>query len=170
MAVNIQQYMTQDFYIQLTGEEGKQNPIHVSPDSVNGDFYYPVHDGTLPLDKTALFNIWSQMFQTAASDPAIRETYSIPRMFEEVAELGGIQNIEGMRMQSQEEIDKQVQAGNMVTPGEAKNALGGGGPAGGQSSTAGGGQGKPSSSGGNPAGGPPKPGSGGGGGPPSGAQ
>jgi len=126
MAVNTQQYMTQDFYLQVVGKEGKENPIHVTPDQVNGDFYYPVHDGTLPLDKTALFDIWSQLFQTSLQDQELRKQYSMSRMFEQVAELGGIRNIEAMKLKTSEQadIEQERDKGNLATPDEVAQAFG----------------------------------------------
>jgi hypothetical protein len=127
MAVNTQQYMTQDFFLQVVGQEGRENPIHVTPDQVSGDFYYPVHDGTLPLDKTALFDIWSNLFTTALQDQELRGQFSITKMFEHVAELGGARNIESMKISpmSSEEIEKQRQQGNVISMEDAQQAFGG---------------------------------------------
>jgi len=126
MAVNTQQYMTQDFYLQVVGKEGKENPIHVTPDQVSGDFYYPVHDGTLPLDKTALFDIWSNLFSTALQDQELRKQYSMSRMFEQVAELGGVRNIEAMKLKTSEQadIEQERDKGNLATPEEVQRAFG----------------------------------------------
>lgn len=125
-AVNVQQYMSRDFYLRVVGREGEEKPLHVTPDQVSGDFYYPVHDGTLPMDKTALFEIWSQIFQVALKDEAVRSEYSIPRLFEHVAELGGAKNIESFRLRPQQddEIQREVQKGNLVTPDELSRSLG----------------------------------------------
>lgn len=125
MAVNIQQFMTQEFYLQIVGQEGQEKPLHVTPDQVSGDFYYPIHDGTLPLDKTALFDVWSSMFEVASKDEAIRAEYSIPRMFEYIAELGGARNIEQMRLdvQSDDEVQRRVQAGNAASPEDVARAF-----------------------------------------------
>ena len=37
--------------------------ITLQPDQIVGDFYYPINDGTLPLDRVALLDIWQQIFQ-----------------------------------------------------------------------------------------------------------
>ena len=130
MAVNLQQYMTEEFFLQVVGQQGRKNPIHVGPEQISGDFYYPTHDGTLPLDRVALFDIWGEMFQVAAQDEEIRQAYSIPKMFEQVAELGGIRNIDSMRIQEQsdEQIAQGVESGNLVPANEANAAMGDGGP------------------------------------------
>ena len=126
MAVNTQQYMTEDFFLQVVGREGKENPIHVTPDQVSGDFYFPVHDGTLPLDKTALFDIWSNLFTTALKDQELRKEYSMSKMFEHVAELGGAQNIEAMKLKTmgEQDIQEQQERGNIVSMEDAQQAFG----------------------------------------------
>jgi hypothetical protein len=56
--VNIQQNMTQAVYLPLLGEDYARGPIEIQPGEVAGDFYYPVNDGTLPLDRVALLDVW----------------------------------------------------------------------------------------------------------------
>lgn len=115
MAVNLQQFLTEDFYLAVVGADGLETPIHIRPEHVVGDFYYPIHDGTLPLDRVAMLDIWRQLFSVVQGDPALRERYSLPRMFEFVAELGGARSIESMRvsLESDESIRQRLQAGQI---------------------------------------------------------
>jgi hypothetical protein len=98
------------------GAEGVQTKI--TPGSVVGDFNYPIHDGTLPLDKVAMLDVWKEIFAAVLADPGIRQAYDVNKMFEFIAELGGARNIQAMRVQTQPmgqaTIDGQVQAGNML--------------------------------------------------------
>lgn len=98
MAVNTQSFLSQEFYIQVVGAEGQRIPIRVRPEMVAGDFYFPVHDGTVPLDRVALVDVWREILQAVMADPELRQRYDVARIFEWVAELGGARNIEGFRI------------------------------------------------------------------------
>ena len=117
MAVNFQQYLSEEFYIQIVGEQGKREPLHVSPEHISGDFYYPIHDGTLPLDKTALFEVWQELFNTILQDQELRQQYDVGKVFEYIAELGGANNLDSMRVtqvQSPEALQQQAEQGQAM--------------------------------------------------------
>ena len=118
-SLNLQQYLSDDFQLAVLGEDGATNPVNITPMSITGDFIFPVHDGTLPMDKVALFDIWQQALQFAASQPQVAQSFDIPKIFEYVAKLGGAENIDQFRIQAQPEaeIQNQVQAGNLVPVG-----------------------------------------------------
>ena len=97
MSLNTQQFLTEDFYLQIVGLEGKDTPIQISPEHVVGDFYFPVHDGTLPLDRVAMLDIWRQLFQIVTQDQQLRQDFDVDRMFEWIAELGGAKNLEDFK-------------------------------------------------------------------------
>lgn len=99
MCVNTQQYLSEDFYINLMGKDAEDKPLKVDPSQLNGDFFYPVNDGTLPLDRVALMDIWKELWIAVAKDPQLRQEYSVPKIFEWVAELGGAKNIESFKVQ-----------------------------------------------------------------------
>lgn len=126
MSVNFQQHLETDFYIQMVGQQGVMTDLHIKPESLVGDFYFPIHDGTLPLDKIALLDVWKEILMVVAQDQELRMTYGFPKIFEYVAELGGARNIESFRNQQQpmppqvgmnvvpdEEAAAQAQAGNV---------------------------------------------------------
>ena len=98
MAVNTQQYLDEGFYIELVGEEGKRVPLKVDPSQLNGDFHYPVNDGTLPIDRTALLDVWKEIMMVVGRDQELRQQYSMSEIFEWVAELGGARNIQSFRI------------------------------------------------------------------------
>jgi len=116
MSLNTQQWMSQEFYVRVVGSDGYLYPLTISPDGLVGDFYYPVHDGTLPLDKVAMLDIWKEILMGTLQDPQLRQTYNIPKIFEFVAELGGAKNIRNFRLQhmSDAQLDQQAQAGNLA--------------------------------------------------------
>ena len=115
-SLNIQQYLSDDFAIDVLGEYGAEAPVHIDLRSVIGDFYFPVHDGSLPMDKVALFDIWQQALQFVAGNPQLQSTYDVGRIFEFVAKLGGAENIDQFRLNHMpnQMVNEQVQAGNLV--------------------------------------------------------
>ncbi len=116
MSLNSMQWMSQEFHVRVTGSDGQLYPLRIEPDGIAGDFYYPINDGSLPLDKVALLDIWKQILTGILQDPEIRQTYSVPKLFEFVAELGGAKNIRSFRIQqgSPEQIQQQQQNGNLA--------------------------------------------------------
>jgi hypothetical protein len=116
MSLNTQQWLSEEFYVRVVGEDGRLFPLTIDPDGIAGDFYYPIHDGTLPLDRVALLDIWQQMFLGILKDPELRQSYSVPKIFEFIAELGGAKNIKSFRLQPmpQQQIEAGAQAGNLA--------------------------------------------------------
>ncbi len=116
MSLNTQQWMSQEFHVRVAGDDGRIYPLQIDHDGVAGDYYYPVHDGSLPLDKVALLDIWKEIIGVAFQDPEIRANFSVPKMFEFVAELGGVKNIKSFRLQpgSPEQISQMAQQGDLA--------------------------------------------------------
>ncbi len=131
MAVNTQQYLDEDFYVHVLGEKALKTPIHIQPEHLTGDFYYPIHDGTLPLDKVALLDVWKEIFLGVAQDQELRQQFSVIKIFEHIAELGGARNIDqfkiDMNVAAPEAIEQQAQAGNLVPIGGGPAAVPGSG-------------------------------------------
>ena len=128
-SLNNQQYLSREFEMQVLGEDGAMNSVIISPEAINGDFYFPIHDGNLPLDKVALFDIWQQVLQFVQGDPEMRQAYSLPRIFDFVAKLGGATNIDNFKVQAmpQEQIQAQVASGQLIPAGPIGGALPSGG-------------------------------------------
>jgi hypothetical protein len=93
MACNIQQNQTMEYYLKIVGEEGAAEPTPITPESVLGDFHFPVHDGTLPLDRVALLDVWKEIFLALASNPQLGPQYDVQGIFEFMADLGGAKNL-----------------------------------------------------------------------------
>ena len=125
-SLNNQQYLTQSFETQVLGADGMLASVVISPESINGDFYFPIHDGSLPIDKVALFDIWTQVLQFTQGDQEIRSTFSLPKIFEFVAKLGGAENIDQFKIQQGGDpamLAQQAQMGNLVPVGGAYEDL-----------------------------------------------
>lgn len=123
MAVNTQQYLSTEFALHVIGERAVQNPITITPDMLNGDFVYPVADGTLPLDRVALLDVWKEIFIAVERSPLLQQQFSLPKIFEWIAELGGARNIDAMKLNvvPDAQLAQMQQAGSVVP-------LGGGAP------------------------------------------
>lgn len=121
MSLNNMQFLSQEFSFRALGPEGLQNPITLQPDQIVGDFYYPVNDGTLPLDRVALLDVWQQIFQAIITSP-LSQAFDIPKMFLYIAKLGGAQNVEDFLAQPAGSLNPQpdaavaagAQSGNLV--------------------------------------------------------
>lgn len=121
--LNNQQFLSFDFQRRLTGSDSM--PIEITRELLNGDFYFQAHDGTLPIDKVAMLDIWREIFMGMLQDPELRQQYDVGKTFEYIAKLGGAENIGEFRktpaevqVQSEEQIAQGVQSGNMVNASE----------------------------------------------------
>lgn len=116
LSLNLQQNLSEEFFIHVVGEQGRATPLTVSPEQLVGDFYYPIHDGTLPLDRVALLDAWREIFVAVVQDPQLRQTFDITRIFEYIAELGGARNLDSFKLNVQPDnvVADQAQAGNLA--------------------------------------------------------
>ena len=135
MSLLTQQYLTEPMYLNMVGQLAQlgQSAIQVTPEMLVGDFYYPPSDGTVPINRVGLFEIWQQLLQVLFADQEMRMRYDVPAIVEHVAEIGGIQNMQQFRIQqpmmpqqammgaqlaSDEAVEQGVQAGNVVPMSE----------------------------------------------------
>lgn len=109
--LNIQQLQDPETWIKVIGQDHFQK---YGQQLLTADFTYRVHDGTIPLDRVASFDLWKEILIGAAQQPMLQRTHSLPRIFEYVCELGGAHNIASFRLMSDVQIDEMVKQGNMV--------------------------------------------------------
>jgi hypothetical protein len=116
MGSNLQQRMDPEFYQRVLGAKGLKAPL--TPAGISGDFYYPMNDGTLPLDRAALLSVWQQILLGVAKDPELRRNYSLTKLFAYVADLGGARNIDSFKVvpMPDAQVQQQVQNGQLVPP------------------------------------------------------
>lgn len=125
MVSNIQQFISESFYVTITGKDGQETPLYVSPDMLSGDFHFPIHDGTLPLDKTALIDSWTQVLQLVAGDQELRQTFSLVKLVEHVADLAGAKGMDLFRVNVQTMPPDQAPGQGQVPVEQALAQLGG---------------------------------------------
>lgn len=116
MCLNLQQNLTEDFYLTVVGNDGKQTPLRVSPEHLVGDFFFPVHDGTLPLDRVAMLDVWKEILMGIASSPILSQRFDLVNIFKHVAELGGAKNVERFEIKvvPDDAAAQAAQQGNVV--------------------------------------------------------
>ena len=99
MILNIQQFMPDKMWVEMTGDDGMPSSQELTPEMLVGSFNYQVSDGSLPFDKMALLETWKEIMFGIAKDPELRAEYSLPQIFNYVAELGGAKNIDSFKKQ-----------------------------------------------------------------------
>lgn len=126
MAINMQQNLSEEFMVQVIGPKGVMELQKVIPEMLVGDFHFPVNDGTLPLDRVAMLDVWKELYLGIAQDPQLRQQYNMTGLFEFIAELGGAQNLERFRMDivPDQVQQQQIQAGNALPLDQALQGLG----------------------------------------------
>jgi hypothetical protein len=111
LCLNYQQFLSTSFSLSVLGDS---QSIQVTPETIVGDFTFPINDGTLPLDRIALVDVWKEVMLGVMQDQELRSTFSVPKLFAYIADLGGAKNLESMRVSPDEQLQKQAQAGNIV--------------------------------------------------------
>lgn len=116
---NYQQFLTGALELAVLGPQALENgaaSVRITPEEIEGDFYFPIHDGTLPLDKVALLDTWERIFTTAMQEPTglIRSRYDMGGIFEFMGTLAGAQNLSQFKIAGPEMMANQAQAGNIV--------------------------------------------------------
>lgn len=95
--LNIQQFMPEKMWVEVTGDDGTPNSLQMTADMLVGSFNYQVSDGSLPFDKQALIEVWKEILFGVAQDPELRQEWSISKIFRYVADLGGARNIDSFK-------------------------------------------------------------------------
>lgn len=97
MSLNTQQLLSDEFYLDIVGQKAAQeDAMRITPEMLCGDFNYPVCDGTMPMDKVAMVDVWKEILMGIMQDPTqqLQRQFNIVSIFKYVAELGGARNIE----------------------------------------------------------------------------
>lgn len=90
--------------------------MNVNPDMIMGFFNFSPVDGTLPVDRAAQANLWKDMMSNLRMmPPQVAMGYDWIKIFSWVASLAGLKNINQFKVQiAPQNIDQQVQAGNVI--------------------------------------------------------
>jgi len=96
MSINMQQFLSTEYQMRVLG---RGETLSIGPEQIVGDFYFPVHDGTLPFDKVAMLDIWKEILLGVVNQQELQMGFDGTKIFEHVAELGGAKNISSFRRQ-----------------------------------------------------------------------
>ena len=99
MLLNIQQFMPDEMWLELSGDETGPVSTLLTPDMIAGSFNYQISDGSLPYDKTALLETWKEILTAVMQDPELRQAKDVQKIFDHIAELGGAKNIKQFNRQ-----------------------------------------------------------------------
>src|SRR5262245_40438476 len=118
-----QQYMdaSQKFRIagslvQDAGPQAATAFMEVDPSAIQGFYNFVPVDGTLPVDRLAMANLWKDLLLQMRTVPGLIEQFDLSRIFSYVATLAGIRNLNQFRIQlgSPQSLMQQASAGNIV--------------------------------------------------------
>jgi len=80
----------------LASEAGQQF-VDVTPELLDGVFDPVPVDGTMPVDRQAMAQLWMLLISQMEKMPAVLMKYDMGRIFEYVATLGGVKNLDQFR-------------------------------------------------------------------------
>lgn len=132
LVANSQQLYDTTQKVRIAGDmwnyQGARRHLDVTPDQIAGAWDFVPVDGTLPIDRFAQVNMWTQLLGQMANSPQVMQSFDLGRIFSWIAQLGGLKNINQFKIEadSPEALQQQAQAGNVV-PINGQNNAGTGG-------------------------------------------
>jgi len=96
----------------------------VSPEDIQGFYDFVAVDGTMPVDRYAQANLWTQMLNQMRQMPELMAQYDVGGIFGWVAQLSGLKSIDQFRINARpdRDIERDLQAGNIVGAEDAARA------------------------------------------------
>lgn len=129
-AHHTQQFMTEETYVNATGRwpedimkelQPERGRVKVTPWDVLVDYDLLVRDGSVPGGNFA--DVWTQLFQIIAGQPALLQKFDIVRIFKHIARNVGAKNVEEFELKQVPEVQGQVMSDEKVGEGERKGDL-----------------------------------------------
>lgn len=120
-----QQYYDQEDHFRVAGIAATKTPtILVTPEKISGFFDFVPVDGTMPVDRYAQANLWTNLLGQMRNFPQILSQYDVGGIFGVIAQLSGIKNIQQFKINAIDDatLEAQLQAGTTVNAQEAMNA------------------------------------------------
>ena len=121
MLQNTQQYYDMEEEFRIAGDllTSKDQAMMVTPEDIAGFYDFVAVDGTMPIDRFAQVNMWTQLMGQMRNFPEIMQEYDMGGVFSWIAKLGGLKDIDRFKIDvvPDEAIANGVQAGNLVPIG-----------------------------------------------------
>ena len=120
LVANSQQLYDKAQKVRIAGDmwnyKGGQRFLEVTPDMIAGGWDFVPVDGTLPIDRFAQVNMWTQLLQQMAQSPQVLQEFDLGQIFSWVAQLGGLKNINQFKIEIGDPaaLEQQAAAGNVV--------------------------------------------------------
>lgn len=118
---NTQQYMDEPIKRRLIGDLANAMPagnpiIDIMPEDIMGAYDFLPVDGTAPMDRFAMANLWRELLGQIAKIPPLMQTFDVPGIFAWVAQQSGLKSINQFRINFMPDaaLQQQAQGGNMV--------------------------------------------------------
>lgn len=131
MLQNTQQWYDRVQEYRIAGDllPGQETSVIVDPESIVGQFDYEPVDGTLPIDRFAMANLWKELLSVMLKSPELGMEYDLGKIFAYTAQLAGARNVAKFKIQLRPDqmLAQQAQAGNVV-PLDAVKSAGPGNP------------------------------------------
>lgn len=95
-----QQMMDFEMQLKVVGDLAQTSGdiITVDPSTIGGFYDFVPVDGTLPIDRMAQVNMWTQLLQAGAAVPGFLQGFDLAGIFAFVAQLAGIRNINRFKL------------------------------------------------------------------------
>jgi hypothetical protein len=128
---NTQQFLDLERTYAIAGSnlETASRYVQVTPEGIAGFYDYVPVDGTMPVDRLAQANFWKELLMQMARIPQLALQWDIGAMLAHTMKLQGERNVDRFRIQvgSQQQLQQQALAGNVVPLQGAGGAGGRGG-------------------------------------------
>lgn len=116
---NTQQYYSGEQKFRIAGDltmSAGQNFVNITPETISGFYDFTPVDGSLPVDRYAMANMWKELMAQVRQMPDVLMTYDFARMFEWVAQLAGMKNITQFKVEvvPDQAMLQQMKMGNSI--------------------------------------------------------
>jgi len=99
-ASHLQQFMSEDVWIQSTGdwpkvlaqEYGDQQVVRVTPEDISVGYDIVAKDGSVP--STEYADTWVELFRILSANPQLARKFDMVRVFQHIARLAGARNVQ----------------------------------------------------------------------------
>lgn len=131
MLQTTQQHLDIERRYKIAGDllPGALGDMIVGPAEIAGFYDFVAIDGSLPTDKFAQANLWKELTGQMAGSDGLQASYDIGKIFAYTMQLAGAKNIQRFKIQltPDEEIARNVAAGNVIPIGGTYDAIDGAG-------------------------------------------
>lgn len=118
----LQQYLKHPVAVRLLGMPAAtrlaNTVIEVSPQDIRGRYYFPLHDGTAPLDPQKNADLWLQIFELVGRVPSLSERFDIVEIFRYMVSAMGVRNIDQFMTQQTPEVPEASPLGQVLAMAE----------------------------------------------------